>query len=362
MLYCSQNEKAGLPLPERVSIMPNIMLTYRCNLRCPYCFANEFVNRADTDITEADFRTAVKFAAGTPHASIGLIGGEPTTHPKLPEFLRLLADEPNVDTVMVYTNGLAMEPLLKAMKEPSVGSKVRVLVNCNSPAVMGEHNFSRLRESLDRAFLDYRLGRHIKFGLNLYENGFDYGFIKELLVRYDRRQLRISLTVPDFGVCGRVDPVENFKSRKDYLLRFFRDMDEIGVLPYYDCNKPPQCIWTDEEWAWLERFAARHRGIPTNLVDQTSRCRPVVDILPDLRAVRCFGMSDFEKVHIRDFACMEDLESYFRNRVDAEAFRICASPDCRDCYDRKCGLCAAGCLGYKQAQLRKINDLVSAMT
>ena len=29
--------------------MPNIMLTYRCNLNCPYCFANEFVNKKNTD-------------------------------------------------------------------------------------------------------------------------------------------------------------------------------------------------------------------------------------------------------------------------------------------------------------------------
>ncbi len=32
-------------------IMPNIMLTYRCNLKCPYCFANEFVNKKNTDIS-----------------------------------------------------------------------------------------------------------------------------------------------------------------------------------------------------------------------------------------------------------------------------------------------------------------------
>ena len=355
-------KKAGRRLPERVNIMPNIMLTYRCNLCCPYCFANEFVNRTDCDITEESFRKAVKFAADKPKTTIGLIGGEPTIHPQLPEFIRILADEPNVENVMVYTNGLAMEPLLKAMYEPGVGAKVRILVNCNSPKVMGEHNYTRLKESLDLAFGTYKMGRQIKFGLNLYNNEFDYSFIKELLVRYGQRQLRISLTVPDFGVCGRVDPVENFKSRKDYLMGFFKEMDRIGVMPYYDCNKPPQCIWTDEEWAWLCWYENKHRSVASNLTNQTSRCQPVVDILPDLRAVRCFGMSDFEKVKISDFECIDDLQNYFRNRVDAEAFRVCGSDACKDCYDRKTRNCSGGCLGYKQEQIRQANEMVNQLS
>ncbi len=341
--------------------MSNIMLTYRCNLNCPYCFANEFVNRTDADITEEDFCHAVSFLAAEPGTSVGLIGGEPTIHPKLPEFIRILAKNKNVDHVMVYTNALWLEPLLKVMSEAGIGPMVRILVNCNSPKVMGANNYERLKSSLDLAFGTYKMGRQIKFGLNLYDNDFDYSFIKELLVRYGQNQLRISLTVPEFGVCGKVDPVEHFNSRKDYLFRFFKEMDEIGVMPYYDCNKPPQCIWTEEEWAWLEWFVSKHRSVATNLIDQKARCKPVVDILPDLRAVRCFGMSDFEKVRIDDFASLRDLQEYFRGKVDAEAFRISPSGVCRDCYDRKTGYCTGGCLGYKQEQIKAANQFVTKL-
>ena len=38
----------------------------------------------------------------------------------------------------------------------------------------------------------------------------------------------------------------------------FADMDAIGVLPYYDCNRPPRCVWSDEEKRWLRDLAARH--------------------------------------------------------------------------------------------------------
>lgn len=210
------------------------------------------------------------------------------------------------------------------MKDAGDACKVRVFVNCNSPKVMGARNFERLQESLDLAFGPYHVGRHIKFGLNLYDNAFDYSFIKSLLLRYDQRQLRISLTVPDIGCTASIDPLENFKERKDFLFRFFREMDSIGVLPYYDCNKPPQCIWSEDEWVWLCWFENKYSGVASNLTTPTAFCRPVVDILPDLRAVRCFGMSDFEKVSIEDFSCLADLQRYFRNRIDAEAFRLCA--------------------------------------
>lgn len=28
--------------------------------------------------------------------------------------------------------------------------------------------------------------------------------------------------------------------------------------PYYDCNRPPWCVWSDEEKRWLRDLAARH--------------------------------------------------------------------------------------------------------
>ena len=337
------------------------MLTYRCNLRCPYCFANEFVGRTDLDISEEDFEEALAFATDRPKSQIGLIGGEPTVHPKLETFLRRLSVHPNVADVMLYTNGLRLEPVLQLCQDPTIQPMLRILVNCNSPAVMGERNFEALKRSLDLAFGKYHVGQNVKLGLNLYSNDFDYGFIKELLLRYDLRQLRISLTVPDFSACGRVDAVENFKSRKEYLLGFYREMDEIGVLPYYDCNQPPRCVFTDEEWLWLLKYRARYRDLPTNITEPVSRCAPVVDILPDLRAVWCFGMSDFAKVSIRDFDSLEDLRGYFRNRVDAEAFRVSSGAECRNCYDRQTGRCTGGCLGYKEGGLRKLDALLETL-
>ncbi len=67
--------------------MANIMLTDACNLKCPYCFANEFVNKDKNDITEEAFDEATDFIVGDgTHTSVGLVGGEPTIHPRFEHF------------------------------------------------------------------------------------------------------------------------------------------------------------------------------------------------------------------------------------------------------------------------------------
>lgn len=42
----------------------------------------------------------------------------------------------------------------------------------------------------------------------------------------------------------------------------FQRVRLAGPIPrqcsYYDCNRPPWCIWSDEEKRWLRDLAARH--------------------------------------------------------------------------------------------------------
>ena len=86
----------------------------------------------------------------------------------------------------------------------------------------------------------------------------EYGYMLDLLKRYGFDKVRISLTVPEFPEgCGQ-NAIERFRVCKPFLLKMFADMDAIGVLPYYDCNRPPWCIWSDEEKRWLRDLAARH--------------------------------------------------------------------------------------------------------
>lgn len=338
--------------------MANIMITYRCNLQCSYCFANEFVNKSYTDMTLEDFKKVVNFLAAKPGAVIGLIGGEPTIHPQFKEMLLYLSECTNVKSVMLYTNGLVLDKHVEFLSRPDLRSMLKILVNCNSPEMMGEANYQHLVDNLDLMVDKYHMAANIKLGVNLYENAFDYTYIKELLKRYNMYQIRISLTVPDFASCGKVNVLDHFESRKKYLLKFYKEMDEIGVLAYYDCNRPPKCVFTDEEWAWICWYRKKYSIFPSNITDENVHCAPIIDILPNKQAVRCFGMSEVEKVSIDDFDSVEDIKRYYEKGIDYGAWLLPTDAQCGECYSYQAKKCAGGCIGFKYSDIQDVTEYI----
>ena len=334
--------------------MANIMITYRCNLRCSYCFANEFVNKKQTDISIRNFLKAVSFITRTGQAQIGLIGGEPTIHPGFQTMMDILIDNPKVSLITLFTNGLFAERYIPQIIHP----KVRVLVNCNSPDNIGENAFAFMQNNIDKLIFNHEKKDRVRLGINLYSNDMDYSYILKLLQRYHLHTVRISVTVPDFSTCGEVNVLEQFKKRKDFLWRFFHDLDSIKVIPYSDCNHPPYCIWNEEERNWLEGYVDKYPEYESNLASRQSQCLPAIDILPDLQAVRCFGMSDFMKVSIDDFQDIRDITSYFMNEIDSNAYKISACEECKECYERKTRQCVAGCMGYKASKIKMCNRII----
>lgn len=333
--------------------MPNIMLTYRCNLKCPYCFANEFVNGSSTDMTLENFNKVIGFLTKDGPTRVGLIGGEPTLYGEFEKVLVSIIDNPLITEATIYTNGILLDTYMKLIVHP----KFRLLINWNSQETIGEKQFSRIQNNVDALMFDYHMKDRMNLGINLYDSNMDYSYMKELLKRYSLHRVRISLTVPDFSAAEEVDALEYFSSHKAFLLEFFKTMDSISVLPYYDCNKPPYCIWTDEEKKWLESYVSKYPSRDSNLIGDKSFCYPVIDILPTLQAVRCFGMSDFIKVNIYDFANASDIASFFLNSVDACAYKLPADEKCKSCYQCLTRHCTAGCMGFKSAQISKMNKL-----
>ena len=331
--------------------MPNIMLTYRCNLNCPYCFANEFVNHESTDITFENFCTAVDFLTKDSSSHLGLIGGEPTLHHEFKIILQKIINDKRIPECTIYTNGLLLDQYVNEVSTP----KFRLLVNCNSPQTIGEKQFQHLQKNLDTLFFQHYMEDRINLGINYYTDEMDYSYIFRLLERYDLHRVRLSLTVPDFGTDDKSNSMDYFQKRKEGLWNLLHVFDSHNIVPYYDCNKPPFCIWNKQEKDWITSYVTKYGIKESNLIGNQSICYPVIDILPTLEAVRCFGMSSFEKVQIKDFANITDLAAYFLNTIDCEAYRIANSVKCNDCYYRKTRHCTAGCIGFKSSTISQLN-------
>ena len=341
---------------KRTNCMASIILTYRCNLHCPYRFAGGFVNTEKKDISMKNFLQAVSFITRT-ESSISLIGGEPTIHPGFQTIMDLLIANPKVKNINLFTNGISLERYIKQVTHP----KVEVILNCNSPLDIGEDNYARLLHNLDLLFRHCGKTNQIHLGFNLYKDDLDYSYMTDLLQRYQLKTVRTSLTVPDFASCRDINVLDYFRKRKNCLLKFLRDMDKIRVMAFMDCNHPPYCIWTEEEKEWLKSYISRCGLRNDKLICRCSPCFTAVTVYPDLQADRCYGMSDYMKVPIFDFENIPDIVTFFIREIDSVAYKLPASEECRNCHEFLHRHCLGGCIGYKMSGIRAVNKAIAQM-
>lgn len=320
--------------------MANIMITKRCNLHCEYCFANEFVNMEDgsTDIVISDFKKIADFILGDgSEDKIGLIGGEPTLHPELYRILDVLQEDVRVKKVTLYTNGIQVGDYVEKLADV----KFHLLINCNDIAKEGIL-WKRFLESLDRVFAN--MPERVVLGANFYKPDYDYTYLMELLKKYHCKRLRVSISVPN-SKAYNYNPLEYFADIKPRIFEFFRKLRELGTVPFLDCNIFPACLVTAEE---MREFDVWGVDNPLSIIkNRQTGCIPVVDILPDFTSVRCFGLSEYTKENIRDFASISDLRNYYLRTVDAYAVNSTYDSKCILCYKYKTLKCSGGCLIYK---------------
>lgn len=330
--------------------MPNIMLTENCNLRCPYCFAHEFTGKkaAKKEMTWEQFQSILHFILlDGSERHIGLIGGEPAIHPLFGKMLQHLLSDDRVEAFTVYTNGTALEKHLPLLAE----EKVRLLVNCNSQEDIGKENFSRLASNV-KALAES--GAHVTLGVNVYRLGFDAEYLLPLLEFFEEPHLRFSLSMP-IDAANIKDPLNSFRDFKDTMLKLFSQLRDHNVIPFFDCNFFPPCLFTAEEAALFDDWGAQNPLLA--LKSRAICCAPVIDIMADGTAVRCFGLSEYTKVNIRDFATITDLRRYYLRTVDAYAMNCYYDANCADCYKFKTAKCSAGCLVYKMKNIQALKEM-----
>jgi len=340
--------------------MANIMVNEACNLKCPYCFAEEFVNQNPKEMSLADFRTALDFAlSDRSERQVGIIGGEPLMYTYINEALSIAIDDPRSDPVMLYTNAVMLDRLSDEILE---SSKFRMLVNCNSPDDMGDAAFEKMRQNM----LDFK-NRHFgegrfRLSVNIYKPDFDYSYVIPLVREMEFDVIRLSVSVPQGGkLPAGQSPLEYFREMKPVAMRFVGDMMRCGVITGFDCNFLPGCVLTEEEYDGVLRakqvfYSALEQNYSRTfwqraILCELNNCTPVIDILPDLQAIRCFGLSEYTKRDIRDFPNIDALRRFYVSTLDRPACGISTSDECEKCFNRESGECSCGCLLFKAEEL-----------
>ncbi len=321
--------------------MANIMINETCNQKCSYCFASELVNVKKNDISYDNFLKAVDFILTEKDEKrkgrIGLIGGEPLLHPLFDDFVNNLTPRAEVKHITVYTNGV----LLGQHIDSILNHKVGLLININSIDDVGKNNFTQTQEAID-LLVNKHNKKNITLGLNIYDN-IDYSFFIKCADKFRIPKVRLSVVVPahNQGKKG----YSHFISLKEKILVITKELLLRDINFGFDCNWPVPCIWSAEEKNDLELMGLMGNS-RERIPSYNCCCLPVIDILPDLTAIRCFGLSFSSKQSICNFKDINELREFYYTNYDIQ---LCKTPLTYNC--EKCDLfphkCYGGCLANR---------------
>lgn len=330
--------------------MPNIFLTSKCNLSCPYCFASEFVNKDCSEFSFDDFLKVISLLKKDKYDELGLIGGEPTLYPYFIQVLSYLRDEAHFKEITIYTNGLEIDKFVDYLDH----EKFRLLVNVNPPKNLGSRyeKLSKNIELLKSKNIDFGLG------INIYEENMDYSYIFDLLKLAECNDLRFSISISNEVKENTEDIIESYRIIKPTIISFFKDCLVRNIVPYFDCCSLPDCILTNEDRFLMASLAKLgfENALLLNPVNTCRTCQPVLDIFPDMTVGRCFGLAKYYRVALSKFKSIKMIEKYFFNSVDVYARLAYVHEKCEDCRFRlynKCGICFA----YKLKKIDKLKKL-----
>lgn len=325
--------------------MPNIAILNECNLRCPYCFADDMIEnqkenaRHESQIMSVEtYVEVLKYLDRMPIVDrIGIIGGEPTLHPDIKQILNETESfcmSKNCASV-IFTNGIHLDNIIPFITR----DLFHVLVNLNSPKVTGQEKFDKTIENLDLVYNVFGWKDKVTIGLNIYYELDDYSFFCDTIKKFGLKIVRTSVVAPTYKN-HREDKEAYYKKMKNKALTVYRNIYEAGAIPQLDCNRVPLCYFSAEEVKKLKEY--------TNGEYNYFYCSPVIDINPKLEAVRCFGV--YNPVKIYDFNNLDEISRYFMIKQDCINIENNRVQRCTNCKHFQSMSCYGGCLSFSANQ------------
>ena len=315
--------------------MPNIAIIDYCNLKCPYCFANDYIqnNQPKTISIEELYKIFNFLKKGIqPNNRIGIIGGEPTLHPNFKEILNEIitfSKDYHLRPPTVFSNGILLGQYSFLFNHDATA-----LINLNHPDIVGNTKWSQIEYSLKNleaagAFDNKR----ITIGINLYENMKDWSYIFEIAKKYNLSEIRCSVVAPTCNIVYNTKDTY-YENNKQLFLNFVKDANQNNIIVRLDCNSIPLCYFSDDEKTLIYQTVKNFK----------SYCTPVIDITPDYKAISCFGVGI--PVDLNDFENLEHLTRYFQMKQINSLIKNNKIGKCKDCPKIDNFSCQGGCLAF----------------
>jgi MoaA/NifB/PqqE/SkfB family radical SAM enzyme len=312
--------------------MANVLLTTRCNLKCPYCFAQERLSDGHKlTMPMSNVEKVIDFLKRSNHPYFRAMGGEPTLHPEFPRIVqKALEAGMRVD---VLSNATWPESYNREFQRISP-RRLFFLLNIDHP----ERYLPRIWERIEANLAAVCDRGSITLSFNIFEKEPRYEYILDLTKKYRIDKVRMSFSLPVVGANNACLKLEDYKAMAPFVVEFVRRAEQDNVQVRMD-NAVPLCMFSYEQAGELLMKGA---------VDfqRNMRCEPVIDIGPDLSLWCCFCLSKMWNRHLDEFKNLEEILAYYRKAMGLYQSRLYPMDECYECRYREQWGCQGGCLTH----------------
>ena len=317
--------------------MSNLVLTSRCQRKCEYCFAKDFIT-SDSELSFDNFIRIVEFLNTGPK-NINLLGGEPTLHKDFNLMLRYLIEKDF--RIQVFTNGMVSSEFLNSLI--SVLNKFVLKENQLYFAVnVREEKYrSKLETKLQERFFDY-LG-HLSYpSFVIQDINSDLLFLKDIVEKFKTdNTIKLSLAHPINGGVNKHLKPEEYKDVAINIIKLCENTPDI--YKRFDCGFV-LCMFSLQE---IGRLRTDEKN------DFMFSCDIPLDIYPDLSVSNCFSLSKIFKTNITNFKDVYELINYFYEGLMTPTGVF--KERCNECeFFRK--ECSGGCKGFYEPENRRKDE------
>ena len=213
--------------------MANIIINNYCNLKCPYCFADDIKHDKPKNMSLKEFKSILEFIGYYEHISI--LGGEPTLHPKIEQFLNLAYQYSSAIEIpcTLFSNGAKLLPLLPWFYEHQ--DLMRIIFNYNSPQFQPKESYEKAEIIFKDVYTHNSMNTMFVLGCNIHPLCTDYSFLWNIVDKYDIKVIRVAAASPG-GVlmAQRAVKEEYYQRLKPIYLQFIKDAIAHNVALNFD--------------------------------------------------------------------------------------------------------------------------------
>ncbi|MDD8026028.1 MAG: radical SAM protein [Acidobacteriota bacterium] len=318
----------------QIAVVP----TYRCNLRCSYCFAQGLSRSYAKPMTLPAFRRILDVCqGGKTIGTVNFLGGEPTLFPALGDFIR--ETERRGMHFFFATNGLAAAAAFRPLIERD--GLVSVTFHVEKDDFYTPAQRARLAENV-RACGERGLFTVLRINI-LKSWRRDWSFLLPYLDLLPRPA--VSFAVPFPAQSGRNDHVairdlRRYSGDALSLIRFLREKGDQRSLPISWAKPFPPCFFSPDDLREI-----LEKSVYKNVceVDQHDGMQNLC-FNPDSSSFPCMALTS-DPYRSLPPGSLEELRRAHRARAE-RLITTPVMPACASCVLHQSGVCQAACYAY----------------